>query len=60
MFLWKIILKRKVNNMSNKILNEYYKDYLKKISNENEKKYYEERSRDKNENSKVIKNSKNK
>lgn len=36
--------------MENKVLNEYYKDYLKKISRDNIQKYNEER-RDKNNNS---------
>ncbi len=36
--------------MENKVLNEYYKDYLKKISKDNIQKYNEKR-RDKNNNS---------
>ena len=43
MFLLKIISKRKVNNMEKKILNEYYKDYLKRVSKENIQKYDEEK-----------------
>ncbi len=35
MFLQKITSIRKVNKMKNKVLNEYYKDYLKKISKDN-------------------------
>ena len=50
MCLQRIISIRKVNNMENKVLNEYYKDYLKKISRDNIQKYNEER-RDKNNNS---------
>ena len=50
MYLQRIISIRKVNNMENKVLNEYYKDYLKKISKDNIQKYIEER-RDKNSNS---------
>lgn len=50
MCLPKIILIRKVSNMENKVLNEYYKDYLKKVSKDNIQKYNEER-RDKNNNS---------
>ena len=33
--------------MSDKILNEYYRDYLKKISKENIEKYHEDRQKDK-------------
>lgn len=43
MFLQKIISIRKVNDMDNKILNEYYKDYLKKISKDNIEKYNKEK-----------------
>lgn len=50
MYLQRIISIRKVNNMENKVLNEYYKDYLKKISRDNIQKYNEER-RDKKNNS---------
>lgn len=43
MFLQKITSIRKVNKMKNKVLNEYYKDYLKKISKDNIEKYNNER-----------------
>lgn len=42
MFLWRIILKKKENSMSNKIINEYYRQHLRKISKENIEKYHEE------------------
>lgn len=45
MCLLKIILKRKVISMSNKILNEYYKEYLKKVSKDNIQKYNEEKKK---------------
>jgi len=32
-----------VNDMEKRVLNEYYKDYLKKVSKENIQKYNEER-----------------